>query len=334
MPTTSRFTTAPPARPASAARACITIPNATIPKDGAFHTYRIDVGPEPWWRATLRDLRIDPGSISGVAFAIDYLRVGDLPGDVYLPNTPDQPVTAYELSSKHFRFIWNATRAAQGVNTTTARGALRNAEEAWQVYVKIMGYREPAESMNLSARDGNKYKVNFLCTFDGYWMGGSPSDFGYLNIEPSGLQVNPPTWIIPHELMHVFQMHNTSGHVPGEWWETHANYARERWLQHYQVLYPNGSNIEALGVRDGHFMMSSGRNYYLTWPFMYYVDENPDNLPDLDDGILAKVWQETQARRILHDDAGPPHARRPRSRTSPATMHGAVRPGIFPTRAR
>ena len=91
----------------------ITIPSALIPKDGAFHIYRIDVGPEPWWRSTLRDLRIDPVSTSGQDFAIDYLRVGDLPGEVYLPNTTDQPVTAYELSSKHFRFIWNAARATK-----------------------------------------------------------------------------------------------------------------------------------------------------------------------------------------------------------------------------
>lgn len=274
----------------------ITIPNATIPKDGAFHVYRIDVGPEPWWRATLRDLRVDPGSVSGVAFAIDYLRVGDLPGDVYLPNTTDQPVTAYELASKHFRFIWDANRAANnGINATIARGCLRNAEEAWQTYVKLLGYREPAESTDPVRRDGNKYKVNFLCTFDGFWMGGSPTSFGYLNIEPGGLQVDPPTWVIPHELMHVFQMHNTSGHVPGEWWETHANYARERWLYHYANLYQNTSNLEAQAVRDSHLMMSSGRNYYLTWLPFLYVDENPDALPDLHDGMVAKVWQETRA---------------------------------------
>jgi autotransporter-associated beta strand protein len=272
----------------------ISIPNATIPKDGVFHTYRIDVGPEPWWRSSLQSLRIDPGNASGVAFSVDYLRVGDLPGDVYAPNTTDQPITTYELSSKHFRFIWNAARAGEGVNNAMARGALRNAEEAWQVYVKILGYREPAESTNLSLRNGNKYKVNFLCTFDGFWMGGSPTNFAYFNIQPEGLQTNPPTWIIPHELMHVFQMHNTSGHMPGEWWETHANYGRERWLYHYSNLYPNTTNLEAQAVRDSHLMMSSGRNYYLTWLPLLYMDENPDGLPDLYDGIVAKLWQETQ----------------------------------------
>lgn len=270
----------------NAARVLV-IPDALIPTDGAFHTYRIDVGPEPWWRANLRDLRIEPSSTSGQTFAIDYLRVGDLPGDGYLPN-PEWN-SDNELSSKRFRFLWSAARAAQGVNATTARGALRNAEEAWQVYVKVMGYREPAEST--SSPNGNKYKVNFLCIYDGFWMSSTAGGFAYMNIEPSGLQVDPPTWIIPHELMHVFQHHNNNGHYSGQW-ETHANYGRARWLKHYQNLYPNKAGIEALGVRDGHFMISSGRNYYLTWPFLYYVDDNPDNLPDLADGMIKRLWQE------------------------------------------
>ena len=271
------------------------IPAANVAKDGAFHTYRLDLGLERNWRGTLTDLSIKPVNAAGLAFAIDYLRIGDLPGDVYLPNTTDQPVTAYELSSKHFRFIWDANRAASGMNATKAQGCLRNAEEVWQVYVKVLGYREPSQSTDLAQRDGNKYKVNFLCIYDGYWMGGSPTNFGYLNIDPSGLQVDPPTWVLPHEGMHVFQMHNSSGYVPGEWWEEHANYGRERWLNYYSNLYPNASNIDAQAIRDSHMAMAMGRNYYLTWPFFVYVDENPDGLPDLYDGLVAKVWQETQS---------------------------------------
>jgi autotransporter-associated beta strand protein len=291
----------------------LSIPNATIPKDGAFHTYRIDVGPEPWWRASLRDLRVDPGNASGVAFAIDYLRVGDepdptiyqsrfttkcpaaggaTPGDAYLG--PGQAISSME--SKRFRFLWNNNVTTQGGWTpSTAKGTLRNLEEAWQVYVKILGYREPAYPVGTNS--GTAYKLNVTSYYNGFWAG--LDDHGgislaQLNITPPGLQVDPPTWVVPHELMHCFQFHNTSGHVNGEWYETHANYARERWLQHFQVLYPNRSNVEALGVRDGHFMMSSGRNYYLTWPFMYYVDTNPDNLPDLGEGMIKRVWQETQ----------------------------------------
>lgn len=292
----------------------LTIPNARIPKDGAFHAYRIDVGPEPWWRASLRDLRVDPGNAAGVAFAIDYLRVGDEPNPIVYQarttvkcpasggSTPSDAfsgpgTTVSSLESKRFRFLWNSSVTQQsGWNANTARGTLRNLEEAWQVYVKIMGYREPA--FNVGTNSGTAFKLNVTSYYAGFWAGlddHGGTSLAQLNITPSGLQVDPPTWVVPHELMHCIQFHNTSGHVNGEWFETHANYARERWLQHYQVFYPNRSNIEALGVRDGHFMMSSGRNYYLTWPFMYYVDTNPDNLPDLSEGMIKRVWQETQS---------------------------------------
>ena len=289
----------------------LSIPDALIPTDGAFHTYRIDVGPEPWWRANLRDLRIEPSTTSGQAFAIDYLRVGDLPGDIYQPritvecpaaggSTPSWAThgpgqTVYSMESKHFRFLWNDAVAALGSwNSQIPRGTLRNAEEAWQVYVKVMGYNEPCRSVGVTT--GTKYKLNMTSWYGGYWMGGDDhagTSLARLNITPDGLQVDPPTWIIPHELMHCFQMHNNNGHYSGQW-ETHANYGRERWIQHYQAFYPNRSNIEALGVRDGHFMISSGRNYYLTWPFLYYVDDNPDNLPDLSDGMIKRLWQEGQ----------------------------------------
>jgi autotransporter-associated beta strand protein len=200
------------------------------------------------------------------------------------------------LESKRFRFIWNSSVSTRSDWTSnTVRGTLRNLEEAWQVYAKILGYREPAYP--IGSNSGTAYKLNIISYHSGYWAGVDDHGgmaLGYLNITPDGLRVSPPSWIIPHELMHAFQFHNASGHIHGEWYETHANYGRERWIQHYQDFYPNGSNIEALGVRDGHFMMSSGRNYYLTWPFMYYVDTNPDNLSDIGEGTIKRVWQETQ----------------------------------------
>ncbi len=292
----------------------ITIPNGTILKDGAFHTYRIDVGPEPWWRAALRDLRIDPGSAPGVAFAIDYLRVGDEPNPkLYQPRFTTKcpaaggatPADAYygpgqsvsSMESKRFRFLWNNNVTTHASWTSSmAKGTLRNLEEAWQVYVNILGYREPCFAIGTTS--GTPSKLNVTSYYNGYWSGiddHGGTSLAQLNITPDGLRVDPPTWVIPHELMHCFQFHNTSGHVPGEWFESHANYGRERWLYHYANLYPNTSNIEAFGVRDAHLMMASGRNYYLTWLPFLYVDENPDALPDLYDGMVAKIWQETRA---------------------------------------
>lgn len=55
--------------------------------DGAFHVYRIFFGPEIYWRGNLSHLRIDPLGTNvavGQSFAIDYVRLGDLTGDVFV----------------------------------------------------------------------------------------------------------------------------------------------------------------------------------------------------------------------------------------------------------
>jgi hypothetical protein len=100
---------------------------------------------------------------------------------------------------------------------------------------------------------------------------------------------------VPHEFRHAIQYHNTSGNVPGEWWETDANYGRERYIQHYQALFPNFSGIDPTFLRCAHQIIAEGRDYYLSWPFLLYLDQNPDGLPDLGDGTVLKIWQQTQA---------------------------------------
>lgn len=289
----------------------LTIPAAQIPKDGAFHVYRFDLGLEVYWRSFLRDLRIDPldSTGAGKTFAIDYIRVGDLTGDVYLPRyttSNPQPGQLHELGrpviemvSKHFRFLWDTNVATQnGWTANTPRGTLRNLEDTWQFYVKVLGYREPAESWNPANRNGNKYKINMSTWHSGYWAGnevpGSTAQ-GRLNITPDGLRVDPPTWVVPHELMHVFQFHQRDGGqtVHGSWSEGHANYGRELWLNFYRDFFPNNerSGIDANYIHSAHMIVAHGRDYYLSWPFFMYLDENPDGLPDLGFGTVANIWK-------------------------------------------
>ena len=56
---------------------CFTIPNASLATDGAFHVYRVNLSLEVWCRGQLNDLRIVPATVSGTAFEIDYVRIGD-----------------------------------------------------------------------------------------------------------------------------------------------------------------------------------------------------------------------------------------------------------------
>lgn len=297
----------------SAARV-VTIPNSALVKDGAPHLYRMDMGLEVFWRATLRDLRVELSDASGVAFAMDYLRVGDRTGAVYRPrHTSECPAaggttpaaallgpgqTVYSMESKHFRFLWNDGVAANSYWTSTMpHNTLRNAEETWQVYVNELGYREPDQAVE--TQSGTKYKLNITSWHGGYWAGGD-TDGGVtlarLNITPDGLRENPPTWVIPHELTHCFQLHNTTGYVPGAWWEGHANYGRERWLEHYGAFFASNqrSGIDPTYLRCAHQILAEGRDYYLSWPMFLYLDENPDGLPDLGEGTMVELWQQTK----------------------------------------
>lgn len=300
----------------SAARV-LTIPADRIPKDGAFHTYRIQLGLEVYWRGTLRDLRIDAvdgAGTSGMSFAVDYIRIGDDPAAVaYTARIttecpaaggatpsgaligPNEAVMSME--SKHFRFLWNASAASNSAWVSSmpngASGALRNAEECWQVLVKKLGYREPCFATGTTS--GTRYKVNITTWHAGYWAG-LDGNYARLNITPDGLRENPPTGVLPHEFTHVIQFHNSSNYVPGAWWEGHANYGRERYLQHFGALYPANqrSGIDPTYLRCAHQILGHGRDYYLSWPMFMYLDENPDNLSDLGEGTMVKLWQQAQ----------------------------------------
>lgn len=197
------------------------------------------------------------------------------------------------MESKHFRFLWNDTVSSQTAWTPTmARNTLRNLEETWQVFVKQLGYREP--SQDWTTHSGTHYKLNVTSWHGGYFAGGDEGNFAWLNITPEGLRESPPTWVIPHELMHCFQYHNTSGFVSGGWIEGHANYARERWLQHYQAFYPDVSSIDFTQIRCAHQKVGLARYYYNSWLFFQYIDENPDDLADLGEGTIRDIWQQTQ----------------------------------------
>ena len=269
-----------------------------VPTDGAFHVYRVFFGPHVFWRGNLSDVRIDPlgaSATNGQAFALDYVRVGDLAGDVYYPsyasNVPGAGTNdvngfpVLEMSSKHFRFCWDASVASNSYWTATMpHGTLRNFEEVWKTHVWRLGFPEPTRPLGTALPyTGKKYKLNVTTWNGGYWTGADGNGIPWVNITPDGLAVDPPTWVPPHEFAHACQEDAcTTGYqnVDGQFWENNANYGREQWLYSYP-WNTNQSGLDPNYADMSHFWIGYGNDYYLCWPFWVYLDENPDNLPGL-----------------------------------------------------
>jgi carbonic anhydrase/acetyltransferase-like protein (isoleucine patch superfamily) len=134
--------------------------------------------------------------------------------------------------------------------------------------------------------------------YGGYFSGGDAGNFGWVNITPDGLRIDPPTLVPPHEFTHVCQMHqnpNGAQNVDGQFWEHHANYVRERWMYIYGPNLPGWvdgqSNLDPNYSYLSHLWIGHGRDYYLCWPWFLYLDENPDGLLDLGDGFVPKIWK-------------------------------------------
>ena len=267
------------------------IPADRILNDGKPHAYRLDLGLEKHWRGMLTYLSITHNGTT--TLTVNDILTGDTDGDIYSPNLKDSPATAYELSSKHFRFIWNKERQKDGMNKEWAHGCLRNAEECWQLFINKLDLPEPA---TLSP-SGRKYKIQFSCSDGGY----SAGNLG-LNVDLTGLRVDPPTWVIPHEFMHTCQNFIKKGL---NWWdmdETHSDYATELWLQFYGKAFdPECSSTTLNFDRLVNFCLPHGRTYYVCWPIFKYLDENPDNLPSLGNNFSMRMWKEQKEGEFWAD---------------------------------
>jgi carbonic anhydrase/acetyltransferase-like protein (isoleucine patch superfamily) len=264
----------------------VTLSGTNLVKDGEQHVYRLYMGLEKWWRGELTDINLRLADAGDTVIELVTVQVGDEVGPEYINNyTPKED--EHTMESKHFVFIWNDFRAASnGVNEATAYGNLRNAEEVRALYVNHLRLKEPLVS------DKGRFKVRFQCMAEGFWGGGNT-----FNIHPNGLGVDPPNWVIPHEFGHVILMAQGGG--PGETWvEASPNYVREQWLCWYDNLFPETSNLEKGFTDSANYYLTHGIHYYLCWPLLCYIEENPDNLTGLGFGIHADLWQKGRGETI------------------------------------
>ncbi|MGB8166993.1 MAG: LamG-like jellyroll fold domain-containing protein [Chthoniobacteraceae bacterium] len=245
------------------------LPAASIIKDGAFHTYRLDMGLEVFWRDTLRDLRITPLLATTGHFEIDYVEVGDAAGTAPALNLDTNFLAGLNASNttrmegKHVCVWWDT--ASTTFTATHARRALRMCEESYQVYCKKLGHNEPFREFDSATTP--LYKVNFITWYGGYWAGGY-ANRSHMNVDASGLADEGWGNPVPHEFGHVIQMAQP-GRLAGGHWESHANYLRAQRNLHFYAAIPNA--IPAIDNLTGNSNYRPDHNRHIYADQRYYL---------------------------------------------------------------
>ena len=245
------------------------LPAASVVKDGAFHTYRLDMGLEVFWRDTLRDVRIRPLVASTGHFEIDYVEVGDVANTapalnlVTNFNTGLNAANTLRMEGKHVCVWWDPTDTT--FTTTHARRAIRMCEESYQVYCKKLGHNEPFREFDSTTTP--EYKINFLTWYGGFWAGGF-ANRGHMNVGSGGLADEGWGNPVPHEFGHVIQMAQP-GRLAGGHWESHANYLRAERNLHFYAAIPNA--IPAIDNLTGNSNYRPDHNRHIYADQRYYL---------------------------------------------------------------
>jgi hypothetical protein len=267
---------------------------------GRIQAVRVDVGLVPGWRGMLKQAALVIAPVAGGAVGVGRILVGDAPGaatplDLNLNLKPGMKVEDLKrMESKHGCIWWTAERETKGFKAEVMpRRALRMMEESWQVYVNLLGYRDPC-----LAKDGKtRGKINQVTWYDGFWMGGD-KPLPYLNVSEGGLHDEGYGNPMPHEFAHCVQ----GGQIDflrGAHWESHANYLR--FLRNEQFFAQVGNEpMPFETLRRATFFQDHPRLIYADFRPYFYLDGDPDKL-GLGPNFVAKLWQTGEADELLWD---------------------------------
>ncbi len=206
------------------------------------------------------------------------------------------------MSSEHFQIIWGNADESGQVNEEFVRGNLTNLENIWDFYVNVLGMKEPNTSM--TSGSSQKYKTNFYISNTGLgnvvmddwaYMSVDAEGFAYMCLMPGAMRVDEPSWVLPHELAHVFTYHQ-GGNEPYGYYEAIANWFRDQYLG--STYYAYGGNVYGptsdffkpyLVNHDYYFPHIY--NWYDAWPILLYISENPDNINGLGMDLIHDILE-------------------------------------------
>lgn len=208
--------------------------------------------------------------------------------------------------SEHFQFIWgNSGADSAKVTQEFLEGNAKNMEDIWDVYMNDLSMAPPSQSVEDHLRDGNEYKTNIYISGTG--LEGMVDDWAYMSWDSGGfaymfccvdsMQVNPPSWVMPHEFGHVMTAHQkgwNNNKYSYAWWEAIGNWYREQYLysDYSNDDTGHGTDFFETYMKNLNFTFPGGRDYYASWAFLQYLTENPDNLEGYGADFVKKMLQE------------------------------------------
>jgi hypothetical protein len=203
------------------------------------------------------------------------------------------------LSSEHFQIIWGRNDTSGMVTRQFVQGNLDNMESIRSFFIEGMGLKDIGHSKNPAVF--GTYKMNIYIAVTGLsqiqdnwaYMSVDRDTFAFVVMMPAGMRVDPPSWVVPHELGHAFIYHN-GGIVPYYWNEGIANFLRNEYL--FSTYYSYGGTVYgptadffAPYVLNSEVHFPHMKNWYDTWPILLYINENPDHINGLGHQALLNL---------------------------------------------
>ena len=221
---------------------------------------------------------------------------------IYLARDPFYSIndsSVNRATSEHFQIIWGNNDTTGTVNWEFVQGNLANLESIRSFFIKEIGLGDIELTQDPTITGTYKTNVYIALTgldkvFDDWaYMAVDKDSFGYMVMMPATMRVDPPSWVVPHELAHTFIFHNR-GIIPYVWNEAVANFLRNEYLgsSYYSyggTVYGPTSDFFAPYLLNSEVHFPSVKNWYDAWPIFLYINENPDNIKGLGHQALLNL---------------------------------------------
>ena len=214
--------------------------------------------------------------------------------------------SAHYMESEHFVIFYGNSDTTGLVNEQFLRRNLADYEKLWKCYGEFLGMTDM--NVDINGKSKQKYKTNVYLTNTGLpeyatgWAFMSSEDgYGIEIISPEAMQDD---LTIAHEFGHVVTMQQKAWvdqSITGAWWEPLANWFREMYLLSDEYTGDVKTCWFEPYLRNLSMAYPHGRDYYEVWPFLVYLETNPDNLPGLGQFAVKRIISEAKVNEYPFD---------------------------------